>query len=188
MIVINSTQNRNSWEKDINPTELSTDIYSEAIIQDSILNGIERNLFRLKDQKEFELIADGDELEVDSNLGEVKRLYGFRNTTYYSKKTQRWIGHITKVEESKFFSRLDDLSNPGTYEIAEFDLTEVSPEDLKLLEHGAIFYWSIGETMSNGQLKKESIIRFKRSSPLTASEIDAIEDRAEERFKNISWD
>lgn len=188
MIVINSTQDRNTWEKDINPTELSTEIYSEAIIQDSILNGVERNLFKLKEQKEFELLIDGDKFEINSNLAEVKRLYGFRNTSHYSKKTQRWIGFVTKVEENVFYSRLDDLNSPGTYETAEFDTKEVSPEDLKLLERGAIFYWSIGETMSNGQLKKESIIRFKRSSPLSASEIDAIEDRAEERLKNITWD
>ena len=190
MIVINSTQKRNPWEKDVNPTELSTDAYSESIIQDSILNGVERNLFKLReqDQNESELIFNEDEFEVDSNLEAVKRLYGFRNTTHYSKKTQRWIGHVTNIDGNIFSSKLDDLSSPGTYEIADFDVAEVSPEDLKLLERGAIFYWSIGETMSNGQLKKESIIRFKRSSPLTSAEIDAIEDRAEERLKNISWD
>lgn len=111
-----------------------------------------------------------------------------RNTTHYSKKTQRWIGHVTKIEKDKFFSRLDDLTSPGTYETGEFEISEVSPEDKKLLDRGAIFYWSIGETMSNGQLKKESIIRFKRSSPLTTDEVDAIEDKAEKRHKNLIWD
>lgn len=189
MIVKNSTQKTKQWEKEVNPTELSTDIYPEAIVMDSILNRVERNLFKLKkeEKSQFELFTDGEEFEFDSNLGVVSKLYGFKNTSHYSKKTQRWIGYVTKVEENKFFAHLDDMNDSGTYEIAEFDASEVSPEDRILLERGAIFYWSIGETMSNGQLKKESIIRFKRSIPLTAAEIDAIEDRAEERLKNIPW-
>lgn len=190
MIVKNSTQQTNRWHISNNPTELSTDNYPEAIVEVSILNGVERNLFKIKEKDPFEftLISEKFELIENDDLGVVKKFYGFRNTSHYSKKTQRWIGHVMKIEGDKFFSKLNDLTNPGTYEIGEFDISEVSPEDIMLLGKGAIFYWSIGDTMSNGQLKKESIIRFKRSSHWSTTDIDAIEDRAEKIVKSISWD
>jgi hypothetical protein len=190
MIVKNSTQQISRWQADDNPTEISTDIFPEAIVEGSILNGVKRDLFRMEEKYFFELsFSDKSvELKEDASLGEVRKFYGFKNANYYSKKTQRWIGHVVKIEGAKFFSRLDDLTNPGTHEMGEFDISEVSPEDIKLVERGAIFYWSIGDTMSNGQLKKESIIRFKRSSQWSANDIDAIEDRAEKILKNIPWD
>lgn len=186
MIVKNSTQQTNSWHVEDNPTELSTENYPDAIIEGSILNGVKRNLFRIEKPEFFDLDLATENKE--DSLGDVKQFYGFKNSNYYSKKMQRWIGHVTKVDDSKFYSSLDDLTNPGTHEIAEFDISDVSPEDTKLLQKGAIFYWSIGDTMSNGQLKKESIIRFKRSSQWSSIDIDSIEDRAERIVQNISWD
>jgi len=185
MIVVSSTQDLNKWNFENNPTELNTYIYSNTIVEDTILGKIKKKLHNIQNQDDASKINETENL---GNIAEVKKFYGFRNTAHYSKKTQRWIGYVTKIGTDTFTSRLDDLTNPGTYEIGEFDLSDVSPEDLKLLEVGALFYWSIGDTMTHGQLKKESIIRFKRSSALSESQIDAIEDRAEEILKSISWE
>jgi hypothetical protein len=190
MTVKNSTQQLNRWQFDDNPTELSTETYPDAIVEDSILNSVRRNLFKMEEKPSIQFSLNEKKMEFNKefSLGVVKDFYGFKNSGYYSKKTQRWVGHVIAIEKDKFFSRLDDLTNPGTYEIAELDISDVSPDDFKLLQKGAIFYWSIGETMNNGQLKKESIIRFKRESQWTDHEIDSIEERTKEMMKNLVWD
>lgn len=189
MIIKDSTQKRVCWDKGNISTELNTELYPQVIIEGSIFDGIKRRMleFHGKDPHEIELLSQRNDFEENQNLSEVQRLYGFRNTSHYSKKTQRWIGYVTEIKENSFFCRLVDLTNQGTEEFAEFDSSEISPEDKLLLQKGAIFYWSIGDTMSNGQLKKESILRFRRNISLTTDEIDTIEDRAEERFKNVQW-
>jgi len=61
---------------------------------------------------------------------------------------------------------------PGTFEMGRFDLREVSEEDRSLLVEGAVFYWSIGYSRINGQVQKQSNIRFQRLIPLDDDFID----------------
>lgn len=187
MIVKNSTQQLGEWSSKENPTELNIDLYSNAIVENSILHGISRKLKTIF-EKDQDILREIAESEIHTDLSNVKKIYGFKDNSYFSKKTQRWIGHVIKIEGKKFFAHLDDITNSGTNEVGEFDTSEVSPGDLELLEKGAIFYWSIGDTIINGQLKKESLIRFKRSINLSTVEVDRIKDRADDLLKKISWE
>src|SRR5450432_3570477 len=84
-------------------------------------------------------------------IGERQWLRRGRDSLNHFSKTQRWVGHISKIGKTDFEAKLEDLTNPGTYEIAEFDLEEISPEDRLLVQRGATFYWSIGYSHDNGQ-------------------------------------
>src|SRR5882672_1500921 len=57
---------------------------------------------------------------------------------------QKWEGYVTEVQNGTFFARLTDVSGGGAEEEAEFAVSELSRDDLPLLEPGAGFYWSIG--------------------------------------------
>lgn len=110
------------------------------------------------------------------------------NYKNYMSKSQNWIGHIIEIRESEFDAKLADKNNSNTHEIAIFELKEVSEGDLELLKIGAVFYWSIGYAVLNGQITKQSLIRFKRSIDLTESEFDHIVDKANDLRRDLNWD
>jgi len=106
----------------------------------------------------------------------------------HSEKTQRWVGYITAISGVEFSARLEDLNDPGTYEVADFEIKEVSKSDKELLSVGAVFYWSVGYSNDNGQVSKKSLIRFKRTVPFTEDEVNEVVDWADKMIKGINWD
>jgi len=106
----------------------------------------------------------------------------------YFTGAQKWIGHVTTINEHTFNAQLNDLNDPTTYEIGEFDLNEVPPEDMELLSVGAAFYWSVGKANMNGQVEKKSLIRFQRMKPWSATDYDDALDKADTLFKELNWD
>ncbi len=106
----------------------------------------------------------------------------------YITKSQNWIGHIIELRETDFTAKLEDLNNPTTCELAEFELDEVSKGDFEMLSIGALFYWSIGYATQNGQRIKQSLLRFKRSYNIKIEEFDNITDDFNSLHKNINWD
>lgn len=108
----------------------------------------------------------------------------------YQKKTQRWKGVVIENNSDTFTAKLEDLNDEETttFEIAEFDRQEVSPADLGLLSLGAVFYWSVGYDVRNGQVTKVSDVRFQRLVSLNVEEFDIAMDKAEQFFNNIAWD
>jgi len=106
----------------------------------------------------------------------------------YFKKPQNWIGFVTQISSDGFSARLNDKTNSSTSEEAEFDLEDVSNGDSKLLKIGAVFYWSVGYANQNGQIIKQSILRFKRDANMSDTEFDFLADRASELNNNILWD
>lgn len=107
----------------------------------------------------------------------------------YSVNTQIWIGYIDELYEDSFTAKLYDKADSTTYEIAEFSIQEdVSDGDKELLKVGAIFYWSLVSANKNGQVKKESFIRFKRSIPVKVQEFDSLLDQADKLNDNIIWE
>ncbi len=107
----------------------------------------------------------------------------------YSISIQKWIGYVQEINCNSFIAVLNDLTNPTTKEIAEFNtIKDISKEDIPLVKIGSIFYWSIAYYTQNGQRKKESFIRFKRSIPFSESDIDEIVDKADKLNKNIHWE
>jgi len=88
---------------------------------------------------------------------------------------QKWEGVVIEVKEDSFIARLCDLSYENSDEEAEIPFSEISYEDMLILKPGAIFYWSINYlTTISGQLKRESIIIFRRSPVWTKQEIDRV--------------
>lgn len=107
----------------------------------------------------------------------------------YSINTQIWIGYIEELYDDSFTAKLYDKDDLTTYELAEFSIHEdVSDGDKDLLKIGAIFYWSLVSANKNGQVKKESFIRFKRSIPVQVREFDSVLDQADKLNDNIIWE
>lgn len=130
------------------------------------------------------------EEELESNsfyMSNIFKKIRPRSIDYIS-KSQNWIGHIIEFSDDGFTAKLLDKNDPTTYEMAEFDIADVSKGDIDLLKLGAIFYWSIGYANQNGQIIKQSLLRFKRSIDFTIDEVDRIADRANELNKAINWD
>ncbi len=111
-----------------------------------------------------------------------------KNGLNYICQSMNWIGYVTEIREDSFTARLTDTSNDTTDEIADFDLQDVSKDDLSLLTLGATFYWSVGYAYQYGQVIKQSFIRFKRSMDLSVQEFDTIMDEVKQLKDNIVWE
>lgn len=131
------------------------------------------------------IISDSKKSKIENQSSALKQ-----KTLNYYKKTQHWTGVITKINSKQkiFYAKLIDKNSGGTYEIAEFDFDEISTSDFSLVKKGAIFYYSLGYASNNGQIKKEAFLRFKRSVPFDAEEVDSIEDRVNKFNQNINWE
>lgn len=98
---------------------------------------------------------------------------------------QKWRGVVLEVLQDSFKARLEDYNEETPDERAEILLAEVSDEDLRLVEVGSVFYWSIGYHVNpSGQRKRASIIRFRRLPVWTSEEINNAKSRAKE-FKSL---
>lgn len=145
--------------KDLNkgtsrPINLNVDIHE----------GLE-NIANLDEQKEVPLIYF---------LPEHKRASNF-------KSLQKWRGTVLEVYKDCFLARLVDIQQDTADEEAEIYLTEISDEDLSLIEPGAVFYWSIGYHVDpSGQRKRSSIIRFRRLPEWRTEELEKAQNRADQ--------
>jgi len=120
---------------------------------------------------------------------QIKNPYNLRSKkilNFYG-KMQQWIGVINEIAEKSFSAKLYDQYDDSSYEVAEFEFAEVSKSDSNLLKLGAIFYYNIGFASNNGQIKKESFLRFKRSVPFKNKDLDVIEERVKDLNENINW-
>lgn len=104
----------------------------------------------------------------------------------YSNTLQSWKGNVVSIEGDFFVAKLEDMTAGGTKEIADIELMSVSPDDQKLVQVGATFYWNIGYKMNQGQITKESIIRFQRLINWDEEDYDNAADRASDLFDNIN--
>lgn len=118
-------------------------------------------------------------------LPEFKENFDIYNAKKYSMKIQSWQGIVTYISTNTFEAKLYDLTKGGTNEIAEFDLDDISPEDLKLLKNGATFYWSVGHFMENGQINKKSEIIFQRLITLDSDDIEETQKNIQEKYSNL---
>lgn len=171
-----------SKEKDLTPFEfaLKSSIknwVAEDVSEYEISSSRFRNI-----QEEFEKALTVKDYQTDMVTRDIKYL---RN---YSTTLQSWKGVVVEIKEDCFVAELDDLTNGGTKEIAEIELFSVSPDDRKLVSVGASFYWNIGYKMNNGQITKESLIRFQRIIDWNEDDYNQAADRASELFENINFD
>jgi hypothetical protein len=176
--------------------EINSDIVSRDIqnfaIQVEVNSALASNDFALPSLPKQELADNSVKKTLPKNLllRKVANLvYASKRSKSYSLKTQTWQGYVVEIKESTFIAKLDDLTKAGgTYEMAEFELDEVSPGDTNLLKPGAIFYWSVGSSITNGQIKKESMLRFKRVAKWTEDDYDSAIDLANSWRQSITWD
>ena len=105
------------------------------------------------------------------------------------KSVHKWEGVVTTFSEDgeDFTATLTDLKNGGNKEEVTLPVEEVSEQDRPLLQLGALFYWNIGYEKVNGQIKKASIIRFKRLPKWNNKDWDSILDKASELEEGIEW-
>ena len=175
--------------------KLETLIYSEQHLFDSQseIPNPKDMLFRSALMNEINKIKEANLDITDYSVNEFKipDFYISSNEKYlknYSVSYQSWLGHVIKIKSESFIAELNDLTNSGTKEIAEFDFEDISPNDKPLIELGAAFYWNIGKKMNKGQISNESIIRFQRLVDWDVEEYDNATDRANELFNNLIID
>lgn len=122
-------------------------------------------------------------------IPEYSKTFALQKRNKYTAKTQKWIGYVLEIkQDDRFTAQLQEINNPTTIEIGEFDKLDILPDDIPLLSIGATFYWSIGYLTDNSQRKRESTIKFRRLGEITTNDIDRIEDDADNLFKSINWE
>jgi hypothetical protein len=98
----------------------------------------------------------------------------------FFKAIQRWEGYVLDVTEDSFRARLMTIEGEGPTQEAEILLEELVQEDRKLVEPGAVFYWSIGYLdRPSGRLRISSI-RFRRLPAWTSRELEKARAEAKE--------
>lgn len=99
-----------------------------------------------------------------------------------ARAVQEWEGTVVGQRRGMIIARLRDLLHQGRFEeTAEIPLDNLSDPDKPLVAEGAVFYWTIGYTVSRGgQRTLASEIRFRRDPCWSASDLRKVEARARE--------
>ena len=95
-----------------------------------------------------------------------------------------WECTVVRVETTTFLATLRSLRDESeTEKEAEIPLDEVTPDDLELLQPGAVFYWTIGYDISpGGTRRRASEIKFRRLPSWTKGDIARLDEHANELF------
>lgn len=175
---------KDNWILDREHSNKGRSLPGSKLLLDALASKIvERKNFFDKLKTELE----ESENEISFNIPDFLKI----PTPYYKNyifRSQNWIGYILKIYPDEFVAKLEDNNDPSTYEIARFEKFEVSKGDLDLLKVGAVFYWSVGYAVENGQVEKKSFLRFRRSADMSISEFDKIIDKAANLNDEIQWE
>lgn len=181
-----------NWIVDSPLSDKNKDMISLCFIENSIHTVIEYRktiLESLETQIPDDIKSGNDQIDPSTNFNLPEFLSPKpRYIKNYMTKSQRWIGHIIDISDQTFNAKLSDQVNPGTYEIASFEFSEIAREDFPFIQIGAVFYWSVGYAYNNGQIIKQSLVRFQRLSPWSMSDFDESSDRAHLLFKGLKMD
>lgn len=112
----------------------------------------------------------------------VERIEPFQDSAI---SLQKWEGVVIEVKKESFIAELRDLITENIEE-TELPIEDISDEDRPLIESGAIFYWAIGYCKTYaGQVKKESLIRFRRLPTWNKAELTRAKKEAKEYWGDI---
>lgn len=89
----------------------------------------------------------------------------------FFKALQKWEGHVLEVTDDSFLARLVTIEGEGPAQEVEIPLEELEQEDRKLVEPGAVFYWSIGYLDRPSGRLRASQIRFRRLPAWSSREL-----------------
>lgn len=92
---------------------------------------------------------------------------------------QKWEGYVLEVSSETFWARLTPLVGEEGDQEAEIYLNEIDGPDQRLVQLGAVFYWSIGYLNRPSGRIRASILRFQRLPGWTKGEIQNAEAAAE---------
>ena len=91
---------------------------------------------------------------------------------------EKWEGRVESVDRDSFHAVITGL-RARTEESADFDLDEISEDDLPLIEPGAIFYWSIGYRIDpSGERSRSSVLRFRRLPTWSEADVERVQGLA----------
>jgi hypothetical protein len=91
-----------------------------------------------------------------------------------------WEGIVVGTGDNRFQAVLSDIEDMRFgRESGEFSLAEVSEDDRKLVQLGAVFYWYVGVRVSKARtLTEVSGLRFRRLPAWSTQAVKAAEDEA----------
>lgn len=103
---------------------------------------------------------------------------------------QLWEGYVLSVSDNEFQARIIDKTIPeNPEEEVVLPIKEVTEEDIKLLEEGAVFYWSIRYVDRPGEGRsRDSLIRLRRLPSITRKEIEIAKSEAKNLAALFSTD
>lgn len=99
--------------------------------------------------------------------------------------THQWEGTVQSVSGDSFAAVLRSLSEqPGTSEkVADIPVEDVSADDRELLSEGAVFYWTVGQSVSlRGTMERFSSIRFRRLPLWSRKDLKQVADDGAELY------
>lgn len=185
--ILNNSSYYGNWAEDIELTSPKKNDIKFELYSNSISRYVNQRIktSNSDDNKNIEINEDAQLEEL--NLPKFEKRFDLFNKKKYSKKIQKWQGLVESIstQDNTFTARLKDLTAGGTDERAEFEMDDISPEDLELLTEGSLFYWSVGHFMENGQSVKRSDIRFQRLIMLDSDDIDNIKSNIKLKYGNL---
>lgn len=181
--MIDSTIQKETYSFLNDYTDVSVSVYENLALLE-LNEPIKKRLHSLKKRD----TRDSLDIKLYNKKVDFLSLKKKENDLDYICQSTKWIGYVIEIRDNSFTAKLTDVDNDTTYEIADFDKSDVSECDLNLLELGATFYWSVGYANQYGQIIKQSLIRFKRSINIEESEFDSIIDKAKELENEIVWE
>jgi hypothetical protein len=99
----------------------------------------------------------------------------------YSRILAQWEGCVTEVNKETFKAILSNDKEEEYH--AEFSKSEVSPDDMKLIQVNNIFYWSVGYKMTRTQQRKNmDSILFRRLPAWKSFDVNKPSKKARELF------
>lgn len=121
---------------------------------------------------------------------DIQQLIKFGKTSLPPRRfemIQQFEGIVTEVTEDSLMADIADLTDPSNpVEFVEIPFREITPEDLRLVVPGAVFYWSMGyETSSNGQVRRVSEIRVRRNPIWSQRMVDDVSSAATKLFAQL---
>src|SRR5262249_16081638 len=95
-----------------------------------------------------------------------------------------WEGTVERVEGDTFSATLRSLSDPDESEKqAELPKDALNEDDFEMLRPGAVFYWTIGYSISaSGLCSRSSTLAFRRLPAWTKKDVERLKLKAKELF------
>lgn len=101
---------------------------------------------------------------------------------------QKWEGTVLSVRAESFVARLVDKTSDAVDAEAELPLSDVTVDDLALVQPGAVFYWTVGYSMDlSGSRRRVAEMRFRRLPVWTKRDLEQARSAADRTIEDLGW-